>query len=104
MASDSFDVVICMYTFHELPPSARANFAKEMSRLAKKGGLIVFTDSIQKGDRPVLDDSIGAFKEFNEPFYGTYIEEDVGKLFEQEGVERVEKWLLSVTKTLTFKK
>jgi len=104
LASDDYDVVICMYTFHELPPSARANFAKTMSRLVKKGGLAVFTDSIQLGDRPLLDDSIGAFKAFNEPFYDTYIEEDVGALFQANGLEREEKWLSSVTKTLTFTK
>jgi ubiquinone/menaquinone biosynthesis C-methylase UbiE len=102
LLSEDYDIVICMYMFHELPPSARANVASTMSRLTKKGGLAVFTDSIQKGDRPVLDDSIGAFKSFNEPFYDTYLEEDVGALFEQNGMEREEKWLSSVTKTLTF--
>jgi SAM-dependent methyltransferase len=103
-SEEGYDIVICMYMFHELPPSARANVAKSMSRLTKEGGLAVFTDSIQKGDRPVLDDSIGAFKSFNEPFYDTYIEEDVGALFEENGMEREEKWLSSVTKTLTFTK
>lgn len=104
LSKGSFDIVVCMYCFHEMPEEARRRVAKTMTRLAKKGGLIVFTDSVQIGDRPLLDDSIGAFKDFDEPYYDTYIREDIGGMFADAGAKRMNKYLSSVTKTLSFTK
>jgi len=99
-SDQEFDVVICMYVFHELPEQARADVAREMARVCS--GLVVLTDSIQRGDRPKLDDSIANFKKFNEPYYDTFLEEDLGALVEVNGFKPYEKHLCSVTKTLSL--
>ena len=46
----------------------------------------VWTDSVQKGDRPALDSSLGSFGELNEPHYRGYIETHVAELFEAHGL------------------
>ena len=39
---------------------------------------VVITDSIQLGDRPANDKAMGAFQDFNEPYYRSYTAEDMG--------------------------
>ncbi len=68
-----------MYLFHELPPEVRRAAAAEMARVLRPGGLLVFTDSIQLGDREQLDPNLGRFGDFNEPYYLSYISEDFGE-------------------------
>ena len=43
----SFDAVVCVYLFHEMPSEARALAAREMSRVLAPGGVLAFTDSVQ---------------------------------------------------------
>ncbi|KAL0033417.1 hypothetical protein WJX77_008683 [Trebouxia sp. C0004] len=100
----SHDVVLCVYLFHELPPDVRRTAAKEMARVLKPGGLLILTDSVQLGDRLPLDDGLGKFSDFNEPYYKTYIAEDLGKMFSDFGSECDEKLLASSTKVLSFRK
>lgn len=69
LADNSLDAVMCMYAFHEMPEDARAAAAAEMFRVLKPGGLAVLTDSVQLGDRPQWDSTLGAFGNFNEPHY-----------------------------------
>ena len=52
---NEFDAVARVYLFHELPREVRAQVASEMARVVKPGGTVVFTDSCQKGDRPIHD-------------------------------------------------
>ncbi len=68
----------CIYLFHELPPAIRRAAAAEMARVLRPGGLLVLTDSIQLGDRPSLDKNLARFEEFNEPYYRSYVSEDLG--------------------------
>ncbi len=96
--------VLCIYLFHELPPDVRRTAAKEMVRVLKPGGLLILTDSVQLGDRLPLDDGLGKFSDFNEPYYKTYIAEDLGKMFADFGLECDEKLLASSTKVLSFRK
>jgi len=96
--------VLCIYLFHELPPDVRRTAAKEMVRVLKPGGLLILTDSVQLGDRLPLDDGLGKFSDFNEPYYKTYIAEDLGKMFSDFGLECDEKLLASSTKVLSFRK
>ena len=63
--------VTCVCLFHELPHSARAAAAAEMARVVAPGGVVVLTDSIQKGDRVPLDATLGNFQYLNEPHYPT---------------------------------
>ena len=97
---ESFDAVVCVYLYHELPRDARARVSSEMSRVLKKDELLVLTDSIQKGDRPVLDANIGNFEKMNEPYYVDYTEDDLPGHF--EGLKPMEKTVRSTTKSLTF--
>ena len=96
--------VLCVYLFHELPPEVRRAAAKEMARVLKPGGLLILTDSTQLGDRLPLDYGLGRFFDFNEPFYKTYIAEDLGKMFSDCDLECDEKLLASSSKVLSFRK
>ncbi|WIA35683.1 hypothetical protein OEZ86_004089 [Tetradesmus obliquus] len=100
----SLDAVLCMYAFHEMPEEARSAAAAEMLRLLKPGGLAVLTDSVQLGDRPQWDPTLGAFGNFNEPHYKNFIACDFGALFKAAGFECGTKVMASATKTLSFVK
>jgi ubiquinone/menaquinone biosynthesis C-methylase UbiE len=99
---NSFDAVTCVYLFHELPETARAQAAAEMSRVVKPGGILVLTDSCQLGDRPPMDESIGRFSNLNEPHYQNYIRTEIAPLFTKHGLVCHEKYVASSTKTLSF--
>lgn len=107
MDDGSVDVVYSVYLFHELPPSARLLALKEMSRVLRRGGVMVMTDSIQLGDRPGADHNLGLFGKYNEPWYASYAMTDFAALVEKasEGtlVPR-KKFLCSSTKSLVFEK
>ena len=103
-ADESVDVVVNVYLFHELPHEARRAAAAEMARVCKPGGLVVWVDSVQTGDRPALDATLGNFQYLNEPHYPTYINEDVGALFMEAGLEPFEKHTSSTSKCLSFVK
>jgi ubiquinone/menaquinone biosynthesis C-methylase UbiE len=97
-----FDGVTCVYLFHELPETARAQAAAEMARVVKPGGIVVLTDSVQLGDRPSMDENIGRFSNLNEPHYQNYIRTEIAPLFEKHGLVCHEKYVASSTKTLSF--
>jgi ubiquinone/menaquinone biosynthesis C-methylase UbiE len=100
----SFDVVVCVYLFHELPRIIRQSVTAEMARVVAPGGTVVFTDSIQNGDRPILDSALGNFERMNEPYYGDYLIDDVAGHFERQGLEPMTKIVRSTTKSLSFLK
>ena len=102
--AEKFDAVLCVYLFHELPREIRSQVVQEMSRVVKPGGVVILTDSLQKGDRPVLDKNIGNFQNMNEPFYTDYIEDYLPDHFARAGLKPISKTVRSVTKTLAFKK
>jgi ubiquinone/menaquinone biosynthesis C-methylase UbiE len=78
----SVDIAVSIYLFHELPPKVRAAAAKEIARVLKPGGLFILADTIQYGDAPEFDGLIDAFPELlHEPYYKTYAQTDVEKLF-----------------------
>lgn len=101
---NSFDVVTCIYLFHELPEDVRRKVAAEMARVVKPGGLVVLTDSVQYGDRESFDATLGNFTNFNEPYYQGYISTDIGELFQAAGLQPDMKTVASSTKALSFKK
>jgi len=100
----AFDAVVCVYLFHEMPKEARAAAAAEMARVVAPGGTVVLTDSIQRGDRPVLDDQLVNFERLNEPHYRDYICTDISSLFEPHGLVCDKKFFASTSKTLSFKR
>jgi ubiquinone/menaquinone biosynthesis C-methylase UbiE len=105
-ADNSFDVVTSVYLFHELPHDARVIVAAEMARVCKPGGMVVFSDSMQVHDRPLLHKAtpMDSFTKMNEPHYASYIREDLPALFETQGLVSDEKYMNSQTKTLSFVK
>lgn len=99
---NSFDAVVSIYLFHELPEDARNRAAAEMVRVCRPGGTIVFTDSIQLGDRPKFQ-NIANFGQLNEPHYENYVQSAfLPDLF--AGTSCGEKYVSSSTKTVSFVK
>lgn len=100
----SFDAVVCVYMFHELPDAARDAVVREAARVVKPNGIFILADSIQLGDRPALDANLGRFGDFNEPYYRSYIATDLVELFGRHGFEPEHKELASSTKVLSFRR
>ena len=62
--------------------------AAEMARVLKPGGLLVFLDSLQMGDRPGWDGLLEAFPHrFHEPYYRHYAIDDLDGIFTAAGLE-----------------
>ena len=78
----SQDIVTSVFLFHELPAEVRREVAREMARVLKPGGTLIFIDSLQMGDRPGWDGLLEAFPvRFHEPYYRHYTVDDLDGLF-----------------------
>ena len=75
-----------------------------MARVCKPGGTVVLTDSLQRGDRPVMDAHIDNFSKLDEPHYSCYVRDDLPALFTAHGLEAGEKIVASTSKSLSFDK
>jgi ubiquinone/menaquinone biosynthesis C-methylase UbiE len=103
--SGSFDAATCVYLFHELPPRVRRDAAREIARVLKPGGVFVLADSLQSGDATDLDRMLEYFPiGFHEPYYGSYLGEDLKSLFSQAGLELEETERAFLTKVMRFRK
>lgn len=101
----SLDAVSCIYLFHELPPRVRREAAREIARVLKPGGVLVLADSIQSGDAADLDRMLEYFPVgFHEPYYGSYLNEDLSALFSEAGLLAEEAELAFLTKVIRFRK
>lgn len=86
-AEASFDIVTSIYLFHEVPPAIRRDIAREFARVLKRGGMLVFMDSLQIGDMPDFDGMLEGFPiGFHEPYYPSYIKEDLAAVFAEAGL------------------
>ncbi len=82
----TFDVVTSTYMFHELPSNARRNVVREMLRVLKPGGLMVIEDSAQLAESSEISTALREFpREFHEPFYADYLEDDLAALVTEVG-------------------
>lgn len=96
---ECFDAVICNNLFHELPAEVRRQVFKEVHRVLKCQAIFSITDSAQLGDNASIKSSIENFsKDFYEPYHQNYIQDDLGKIFEQCG------FLLGKSQTFLFSK
>eukprot|EP00245_Coleochaete_scutata_P017174 TRINITY_DN8290_c0_g4_i1.p1 TRINITY_DN8290_c0_g4~~TRINITY_DN8290_c0_g4_i1.p1 ORF type:complete len:538 (-),score=73.75 TRINITY_DN8290_c0_g4_i1:888-2501(-) len=103
--SQSFDVVSCVYLFHELPPRARRNVVAEMYRVLKPGGIVIFQDSRQKVDYPDPDIKLSAFPaNYHEPYYMSYINTNLPELFGTHGFHLESCSFVHSAKVMTFVK
>lgn len=85
-ANASFDIVSCIYLFHELPRAVRRQVAAEIRRVLKPDGRLVFVDSLQPGDHPPFDPLLHRFPQAtHEPFYADYLADDLDALFSAAG-------------------
>lgn len=98
----SQDIVTTMYLFHELPPEVRRTVIHDLARVLKPGGLVVFIDSLQKGDRPGgWDGFLEGFPErFHEPYYRHYTIDDLGRAFDAAGLVPVATWPAFLSKVM----
>jgi ubiquinone/menaquinone biosynthesis C-methylase UbiE len=81
-AEAAFDIVTCVYVFHELPPRTRRAVAAEIARVLKPGGTLIFVDSLQTSDEPDYDGLLDYFPvATHEPYYASYLRTDLDGLF-----------------------
>lgn len=100
-----FDAATCVYLFHELPPRVRRDAAREIARVLKPGGVFVLADSIQSGDHPDLDRMLEYFPVgFHEPYFSSYLKEDLAALFADAGLVLEETQHAFLTKVMRFRK
>lgn len=84
----SQDIVTTVFLYHELPGEVRRRVTAEIARVLKPGGLLVFIDSLQMGDRPAWDGLIEAFPvRFHEPYYAHYADDDLDAMFNAAGLK-----------------
>lgn len=90
LADASVDAVTSVFLFHELPRQARARVAAEIARILKPGGMFVFLDSLQTGDKAGYDLLLERFPEgFHEPYYADYCATDLASLFAEVGLRLI---------------
>lgn len=101
----SQDIVTTVFLFHELPPDVRRTVAAEMARVLKPGGLLVFVDSLQMGDKPDWDGLLEAFPvRFHEPYYRQYTIDNLDDVFAGVGLELVSTDLAFMSKVMARRK
>jgi ubiquinone/menaquinone biosynthesis C-methylase UbiE len=83
----SVDVATSIFLFHELPPEVRREVTREIARVLKPGGMFVFLDSLQLGDKPDWDGLLESFPyRFHEPYYQGYLSDGLEVMFEAAGL------------------
>lgn len=104
--SETFDIAVCAMMYHELPQKSRSIVSSEMARVLKKGGMLVFMDYLQKGDRPMLDVTLtpAAADSWNEPFLANYRSDNLPTHFSEGGLTPLTKIFRSFAKCLVFVK
>lgn len=101
----AFDAATVIYLFHELPPRVRRDVAREMARVIKPGGVLVFADSVQSGDTPDLDRMLEYFPVgFHEPYFTSYLSEDLARLFTEVGFVHEETERAFLTKVIRLRR
>jgi ubiquinone/menaquinone biosynthesis C-methylase UbiE len=103
-AEAEFDIVCCVYLFHELPARVRRAVVAEIRRVLKPGGTLVFVDSLQTGDQPDYDALLYYFPfAFHEPYYRSYLTEDLDRLM-RPGFTPEERSLAYFSKVVTYRR
>jgi ubiquinone/menaquinone biosynthesis C-methylase UbiE len=105
LSEDSQDAVTSTFLFHELPPKIRRIALRECARVLKPGGRLVLLDSLQRGDRPDYEGLLELFpRSYHEPYYSSYIKENLGSLASKCGLEFVRSATFFLAKVMVFDK
>ena len=90
-ADESMQAITCVFLLHELPPKARQNVLNDFYRVIENNGTLVLADSIQVNDSPNFISLMENFqRNFHEPYYKNYIEDDIDKRLEDSGFKILE--------------
>ena len=101
----SYDIVTSTYVFHEVPSAIRKKIFSEISRVLRKGGIFILTDSLQMDDNPILNPLLEFFPySTHEPYYPKYIKEDLASVARQNGLKLFYSKNAYLSKSLAFKK
>jgi ubiquinone/menaquinone biosynthesis C-methylase UbiE len=101
----SCDIVASTFLYHELPPAVRHRVTAEIARVLKPGGLFVFIDSVQLGDKPGWDGLLEVFPaRFHEPYYRHYAIDDLDTMFAEAGLKRQARWVAFLSKVMVRRK
>jgi ubiquinone/menaquinone biosynthesis C-methylase UbiE len=101
LGDESQDFVTAIFLYHELPGEVRRQVTAEIARILKPGGLFVFIDSLQLGDRPDWDGLLEAFPvRFHEPYFRHYAVDDLDQMFSAAGLKPVTTDLAFLSKVL----
>jgi ubiquinone/menaquinone biosynthesis C-methylase UbiE len=101
LGDGSQDFVTAIFLYHELPGEVRRRVTAEIARVLKPGGLLVFIDSLQMGDRPGWDGLLEAFPvRFHEPYFAHYAIDDLDGMFAAAGLAPVASDLAFLSKVL----
>ena len=104
-ADASFDVVSCVYLFHELPRPVRERAAAEFARVLRPGGRLVLVDSFQRGDEPAFDGLLELFPlAYHEPYFADYVRHDLGVLFAELKLQPTVAQRAHMSKVMAFDK
>jgi ubiquinone/menaquinone biosynthesis C-methylase UbiE len=90
LGDGSFDAVVSIFLFHELPKGARRNVLNEAHRVLAKGGRLIVMDSLQRKDADAK--GLSAFHEwfptaYHEPYYKGYMADDLAAAMRACGFE-----------------
>jgi ubiquinone/menaquinone biosynthesis C-methylase UbiE len=101
----ALDAATCVYLFHELPPKVRRQVATDIARVLAPGGVLLFADSLQRGDHPDLDQMLEYFPVgFHEPFYNSYQQENLEHVFSEAGFDLECTHHAFLTKIMRFRR
>jgi ubiquinone/menaquinone biosynthesis C-methylase UbiE len=104
LPAGEFDIVTCIYLFHELPAPVRRAAVAEIRRVLKPGGVLIFVDSLQTGDEPDYDALLDYFPfAFYEPYFASYLKENLDRLM-RPGFTPEERSLAYFSKVVTYRR
>ncbi len=105
LGDQAIDAGVSIFLFHELPGEVRRDVAREAAQVLKPGAPFVLIDSLQRGDRPDWDGILDGFeRSFNEPYYLSYIEDDLEACFADQGLVLTASWTAFLSKVMVFAK
>lgn len=88
LPSSSFDAIVSVFMFHELPKNARRKVWAEALRVLRPGGRFIIVDSVQRSDSEEIAYFVDRFsRDMHEPFYREYGKDDLATGLREIGFE-----------------